>query len=96
MLHGESSSSRFDRSWKKRDPIKICNYCQHKGHWKNDSPVLKEKSKFSGSLQVKPTALAASVSSAQMVLKINSPSDDLCPVDETKGDDDFAAFISDG
>ena len=96
LLHGESSSSRVDRSWKKRDSSKICNYCQHKGHWKNDCPVLKGRSKFSGSSQVKPAALAASVPSAQMALQINSPSDDLCPVDKSKGDDDFAAFISDG
>ena len=31
-----------------------------------------------------------------MAPQINNPSDDLCPVDEAKGDDDFAALISDG
>lgn len=67
QLHGESSSSRFDRSWKKGDPSKTCNYCQRKGHWKNDCPVLKGKSKFSGNAQVKPAALAV-VASAQVAL----------------------------
>uniref|UniRef100_A0A3P8WEH2 Gypsy retrotransposon integrase-like protein 1 n=1 Tax=Cynoglossus semilaevis TaxID=244447 RepID=A0A3P8WEH2_CYNSE len=92
LLHGESGSSRFDRGWKKGDPSKNCNYCQRKGHWKNDCPVLKRKSKFLGNAQVKPAALAAS---AQKKIQIHS-SNDLCPVAESNEDDDFSAFISDG
>jgi len=73
LSHGESSSSRFECSWKKGNPSKICNYCQRKGHWKNDSPVLKEKLKFSSRAQINPAALAPSVvSTAQMVFHFST------------------------
>ncbi|XP_043964972.1 uncharacterized protein LOC122826755 [Gambusia affinis] len=53
-----STHSFSDRS--NRDLDKICNYCHKKGHWKKDCGLLKARNK--NGTQVKPAALAASVS----------------------------------
>ncbi len=85
-------------TWKKNDSSRTWNYCQRKGHGKNECPALKGKAKFSGSAQVKPTTLAAPVvSSAQLVLQMQGHCDALCPtVSESESKGDYSAFISDG
>lgn len=43
----------------KFDPNQICNFCFGKGHWRNECPVLKKKSR-SGYVPAKPSGAVAS------------------------------------
>lgn len=45
----------------RHDASKICNYCQGKGHWKNECPVLGKKVSRLASTNLKPVALAGPV-----------------------------------
>lgn len=98
VSYGECGSFRTERSTWKKDDSRICNYCQRKGHWKNECPVLNSKAKLSNIAQVKPAALAASVGAAvPLEPQKECDFDVLCPsVCESVTDDDYAAFISNG
>lgn len=57
----ENVPVKSDRSLRgKFDPNHVCNYCSGKGHWRNECPVLRRKSK-SGFSTAKPAGAAASV-----------------------------------
>ncbi|MGL5901707.1 MAG: hypothetical protein ACRCZO_03410, partial [Cetobacterium sp.] len=69
-LNFVSSLPKTDRVFmEKFDPSKMCNYCQEKGHWKLDCPVLKNKCTHS---LVKPSVSAAPVLSEGRVTKQKS------------------------
>ena len=56
-----------DRSGATSDAEQVCRYCQGKGHWKGNCPVLKSKAKACYSF-VKPAALAVSPFNSDVVL----------------------------
>ena len=66
---GFSPARRNDRgqnSWlpgRGRENENFCHFCHEKGHWKNECPVRKTRTKFGGGF-VKPAAMAAPVSGA--------------------------------
>lgn len=70
-----------DRSSVTSDAEQICRYCQGKGHWKGNCPVLKSKAKARFSF-VKPAALAVSPGESDVVLSKLKPN--------------YFPFISDG
>lgn len=85
------------RTFWKNDSSNTCNYCQRKGHWKNDCPSLKHKKGYSA-LPPKSAGLAVPVSiSNASVNTIVSPfqmqTKMLCADEITSG---YAPFIAEG
>ncbi|XP_039531236.1 uncharacterized protein LOC120481582 [Pimephales promelas] len=74
-----------------RDSSLICNYCRGKGHWKNECPVLKSKSKGGKGLCVKPAGFVAPLLNSVSLSSEGSPR----AVNQLK-DGDYAPFISYG
>lgn len=101
MSKSEFSSFNNDRgSNGKFDPNRVCNYCQGKGHWKAECPVLKNKAKLSGGRgQVKPMALAAPIQIgspfAQCPEQLQPPTS-LCRSDSPDYYSDYSPFITEG
>ena len=71
------------------DTEDICNYCQEKGHWKVDCPVLRAKNKGMRS-NVKPAAFAAPVKHNCVS---DMPTSHSCDLDVLAA---YALFIRDG
>lgn len=89
VVVGPSASPRWveRQSWRRRDSNSTCNYCQRRGHWKNECP---EKPTASIG-QVKSSALAAPVH--QSVCAV--PGVELQSKAESNTSD-YSAFISKG
>lgn len=73
----------------------VCNYCQAKGHWKNECPVLKTKAQYS-TLNKKTKNAALGANSVALVTSVSSSSD---LTEEGHGeimDSGFSPFVTEG
>ena len=85
-----SDASHYERQpWKNSVSSRTCNYCQRVGHWKNECPVLKSRTRPNHG-SVTSSALAAPVCKTVSVL----PETEQLPVMSAKSD--YSAFISKG
>lgn len=69
----------------------ICNYCRGKGHWKNECPVLKAKSKGGKAPRVKQAVLVAPV-----LNHVNSSAEGFLTTVNPIKDGDYSPFITYG
>ncbi len=85
----ELFEDKIDRT--PRNSSLICNYCRGKGHWKNECPVLKSKSRGGKAPRVKPAVLVAPV-----LDPINLSEEGFPTAVNSIKDGDYAPFISYG